>query len=691
MVTPLTIPAPPVPPLPLTAPEWRHLALRQQLREAAWRHDLAAVERIYAELEDAWWRDAPDSELYLALLSADALFDPATTPAPVRGAWLQAWVEGSPGSYHASLLAARHAWERACALGIASTASTPFSADPFAAAQQQAAALAGDAAAAQACCAMTRSPRPAAAHLLMLTIAGRMDEPAWLRALFRQRGTPSLPALHEPGADVQAHLARHGVPLLRQQPVLMAELAAWSACLPPRAAKTKPRDYWLDRALSLKPDWVEALSTYAHCLKPRRQGQPGDIDRFVRGPVCAGVSAVDRNTLRWAAIEDELDHSPAPTQATLVTQRKRAFLSWLQQRLSPRMRCIALGRFAHFTRYSLEDPGAALRLHVESVKQAEGMAGLQDADLHDFAWLMASETAEAVEGADTLFRQVLECAIRSFDDPSLLTLAAAAAQCGLWGFARDPAMAEALLQRTAALHPGYAPVDLFTPMTAARALWDGDRREACVFVTEWLAQHRVHEAAEWMYDIRCGALEGSDPGHVDPTAAHRWLLQALEEGSPNAHYNHALGLEAEGLDLREPANHERCRSLYQTALDGGVMEAAPRLAGLARQFGNADQQREMVDQMKRLVAYDDPDAAPEAHAEMALAYFQARGVPRSAWVGMLWQNRGEDCCPDHVALAASRAVIYGEGSVAGGLWRILRAFFAKSIGREHLPPKVAPQ
>lgn len=83
-----------------------------------------------------------------------------------------------------------------------------------------------------------------------------------------------------------AHLAEYGVPRLQPDQAPQA-LPAWLA---PRAEHEhemdQGKDYWLLRALELRPGHMETLTAYAQYLQPRWGGSYEDIDGLASGPLC---------------------------------------------------------------------------------------------------------------------------------------------------------------------------------------------------------------------------------------------------------------------------------------------------------------------------------------------------------------------------------------------------------------------
>lgn len=668
-------------PWPLPLPEWQVLAERQALREAVLSRNFLHVEALCKQFEDLWWLGDAQGLVYEYLTEAGFLFDSVSVPPATRLALLNEWAACCPQSYHAQLLMASHVFD--CAYQI----RTSYVAAMVTEERFRAAGQACEIAAVAACRAMNLSPRPLRACTLMLLISGAFGEPHWVQALFSGQ-TPQADVPHDEEArriDALAleHLREHALSPIQHYP---AELPRH---LPPRAPHEleHAKDYWLHCALALKPNDLDTLLSYVHYLAPRWGGGPEEIEKFVRGPLCKELTEPERNALRWIRVQDDLilEDYPDPEETREVQLRKQLFEHWLQRDLRTEERVTALRKYAHFTARSLNDSAAAQSLHVQAIRLGPSTASYRDpGPWQIFRLIMVQERAPDREGA---FKQVLENAIRWFDEPVGLTIAAAAAHFGLWGFSRDEALAQTLLDRAAQLEPtiDFSDGDTFTPLGLLRKFWDGGWHDESLFLTRELARRGVYRASSVMYDIYRGSPTYAAVAHlVDPLEATHWLDRGVAEGVPSSLYNKAFVMEED--DLAVPANFERCTRLYGEAWERGVSVAIGRLAQVVRRFGPPQQQRQMVAQMKELTASYDDEVAGSAYAEVALAYKSGAGVPKSEYVAMQWLDQGKALFPDHASIEWSDRWIYGDGGALKSMWIVLRAFFGARLGVEHLPP-----
>ena len=676
------------PPLPLDAPQWARFRQREQLRKAMLEGRFDEVERTMAALEAAWWQSTgATDDHYTFLATGGGLFDYASVDAGLRLVRLHAWREACPGSYHARQILGQYYFRRACDIRTAGWASE-VGEDQWLAAH-----MACVTAAEHLLEAMALSERPALAAETMMQISQYLGQPDFVDALFR--GSPMEQTMQREAFEPDlyeaacARLARHG---LKPPGTLTAKLPA---SLPPlqKGDAQNPGYYWLRYCLSLRPRWTEILAAYAQYLSPRWGGDDGEVEKFATGPLCSALNEQERNTVRWPGVHDALTlpDYPEPGDVREIAAREKIFKKWLARDLSDGLRFTSLGKYANFTHYSLADAALAHQRHVESIRYCKPPETylVVDGPFRDFTNLMLiKHVGDAhLEDTEGAYASVLQTAVRHFDEPTILTVAAFAWQFGMWGIEADPAIATKLIDRVAQLEPLYEP-DAFTPMHACRMIWDGGFQKEATYLTRAFAERRVYSGAASMYDITGGIRADADPSRLDRSEADRWLLQAVEEGEPVALYNYAWRLEhVDKLDLTVRENFERVRDLYVGAMHGGVDMAMIRLASIDRRHGTAEGKQQAVAHMKSLVAHDDDHIAGEAYSEVVLAYKYGDGVPQSEFIAMQWFDRYKELFPNHSALDWMETQVYGSTGwqMAG---RAMRAFFlGKKLSSEHLPPK----
>ncbi|MBO9653443.1 MAG: DUF4034 domain-containing protein [Agrobacterium tumefaciens] len=669
-------------PLSLDGPSWIRLRQQEELRRAMLERRFDEVERLLAELEEAWWQVAavPDDR-YTFLATSSALFDNTGVDAALRLELLNEWVRSHPASYHAHMVSGDYYFRRACDIRTASWASQ-VGEDQWVAAH-----MACINAAEYLLKAMTLSQRPAVACETMMQICQYLGQPDFVDALFDGGPVQNTMQRDKFEPDIYeaacAQLARHG---LKPPGIATATLPA-SAPPVQEVDLQNPGYYWLRYCLSIKPGWADVLADYAQYLSARWGGSEGEVEKFASGPLCAQLSEKERNAVRWPGVHDTLTipDYPEPGDVRGAAARQKKFEQWLSRDLPDRLRFIALGKYANFTHYSLQDTELAHQRHVESVRYLKepGTYPGVDGPFRDFTNLMLIHHVEDVEGA---YARVLQTAVRRFDEPTMLTMAAFAWQFGMWGIGADPEIATRLIDRAAELAPLYEP-DEFTPMHACRMIWDGGFQDESAYLTRAFAERRAYAAAASMYDIVRGTRDDAKPHLLDESQADYWLERAVEEGDPVAFYNYAWRLEnVQNTDLTIRENFEQVRNLYIGAMHGGLELSAIKVASVSRRHGTPEEKQQAVADMKSLVGHDDDHLAGEAYGQVVLAYKYGDGVPKSEFIAMQWFDRYKELFPDHSSLDWMETQVYGSSGwqMAG---RAIRAFFGNKLSSDHLPPK----
>ncbi|MBY5568675.1 DUF4034 domain-containing protein [Rhizobium leguminosarum] len=671
------------PPLPLDGPQWAGFRQREELRQAMLEKCFDEVERIFVALEAAWWQtaDLPDDR-YTFLATGAGLFDYASVDAALRLELLNGWSQAYPRSYHARQILGHYYFRRACDIRTAAWASEVGD-DQWVAAH-----MACLTAAEHLLKAMALSKRPALAAETMMQMSQYLGQPDFVDALFHGLSIEKTmqreefdPELYD-AACVQ--LARHG---LKPPGIVTVTLPA-SLPPPQKGDAENAGYYWLRYCLSLRPRWPNILAAYSQYLSRRWGGDDGEVEKFATGPLCSALNEQERNSVRWPGVHDALTipDYPEPGDVREIAATQSIFENWLARDLSDHLRFISLGKYANFTHYSLTDGELAHQRHAEAIRYCKPPETYPavDGPFRDFTNLMLIKHFEDHDGA---YASVLQTAVRRFDEPTMLTVAAFAWQFGMWGIKADPAIATQLIDRAAQLEPLYEP-DEFTPMHACRMIWDGGFQKEATYLTRAYAERRVYSAAASMYDITHGIRPDTEPELLDSKEADRWLEQAVEEGEAVALHNYAWRLEnVDKLDLKVRENFERVRNLYIGAVNGNVEMAMIRLASIDRRHGTAQEKQQAVADMKALVAHHDDHIAGEAYGEVVLAYKYGDGVPKSEFIAMQWFDRYKELFPNHSAMEWMETQVYGSTGwqMAG---RALQAFFlGKKLSNEHLPPK----
>jgi len=664
-------------------------AIRRDIRALVESRAYAQLDAYYADLEQQDWANTQDPGApYFEAANSGTLFDYSTVPYQDASDFLQAWIDACPDSYHAQLVMGNFCYGRAADIrgyGWADSVTQD---------RWLGAALACERSAAALLRAMALCTRPIAACVTMMQLAAHFKEPYWLRALYtgNQPETLTHDDIEEEGLmdAALAHLASVGVPRLAQAP---QALPAWLA---PRAEHEmeQAKDYWLLRTLELRPGHLGALTAYAQYLQPRWGGSYEDIDGMASGPLCSALSEPQRNAIRWIGIHDALDSYPEADDAEAVEEYRRIFESFLARELRPTERGMALGYYAQFASYSLQDQARARALHGQSVAAFgpnEYFAQV-DGPFRSFAHVSIIHHQPDDDGA---FKRVLERMCGWDQVATAHALAAVAHQFGRWGFAQDPARAQQLLDRAAVLAADQMDDD-FNVLAAAAMLWDGGDHEQGYFLTRQLADRRVADSACSMYDIHRGFRDNTPDSYLDDAVRDQWLQRAVEDGSPLAKYNMAHRNIFDGeLDFSRRENLDKVLWLLQGAREEPRAEALARLriGVLLRDHGTEQERQEGVRAYLRpLVEEDDDWRAGRASAEIALAYTHGRGAKKNRFAAIEWAQHACRLQPDDEDIEDIQAQVMNSHSLVKTLGTVFGAYLGRGgVSAEDLPPKPAAQ
>lgn len=243
-----------LPPLSLDAPLWICLRQQEELRKVMLERRFDEVERLLAELEEAWWQaDAVPDDRYTFLATSSALFDNAGVDAALRLELLNEWVRSHPASYHAHMISGEYYFRRACDIRTASWASE-VGEDQWIAAH-----MACIDAAECLLKAMALSQRPAVACETMMQICQYLGQPDFIDALFDGGPVQNTMQRDEFEPDIYeaacAQLARYGL----KPPGIATATLPVSAPPVEEGDLQNPGYYWLRYCLSFKPGWGMCL------------------------------------------------------------------------------------------------------------------------------------------------------------------------------------------------------------------------------------------------------------------------------------------------------------------------------------------------------------------------------------------------------------------------------------------------
>ncbi|MBH1866471.1 DUF4034 domain-containing protein [Stenotrophomonas maltophilia] len=636
------------------------LAWRAQARSALQEQDYAALDALLAPHEQAWLNGArplPGIRWRLRNLQDTAL------PLDERLQQAQRWAAAAPHSYYARLRLGA-CWESAAGALRSADVAALVEDSQWLAAQQ-----ARDHAVHAYLQAIALSQRPALALDGIKRITSYLREPNWLRALQAGQSPESDEAAlaeHYPQAWPQALqlLSRFGAPLQHLP-----------ECLPPLLRDRSedefdaPLAYWMRLVLEQRPDDLGTLEDTLYYLYPRWGGSHEAMEDFIEGSWCRGLDLAQRNALRWCKEQDWMGELPRRGDAEAVALHERAYAQILDWHLEGYVRAEVLTQ------------RAALRFHLGRIEEIEDQvqwdAGCMQSALEDLqeAWALDRDmvlhggfsSLEActwfahVEGAETLFAQVVDYAAREGDSALGLLWAATAIEHGLLGQAADPARAQPLLQRALKL----AAQQKTSTVTFASNLFCDVSQDAGLSLLQRMADDGDAGAMAALCDLYKGRLGGRDqPDFVDAQKALYWQERAVEGGDLIATYNLGVRLVAAG----GADNEARARELYLRCLreaDAGERVWGPtcrNLACLAFDGQNDAHKREAVERALIPLWWrgEDNDKLWAA-GYLADIYHFGNGVPANAFLALTWLQRASEIDTEYVDVVRMAPLINGEG------------------------------
>ncbi|TRM50207.1 DUF4034 domain-containing protein [Achromobacter sp. LC458] len=659
------------------------LARRAQLRE--WL-DAGQYDDLDALLEAAAlrWLDS-DGESHGYRWMLDVISDPQRAPAD-NLARVRAWRDARPASYHAHL-AYGNQWE-----SIAGLIRSSNIADYVNDAQWAGAMMARDHAVAAFLHAMALHERPVVAVQRTMRVCAYLDEPDWLADLLEHGVAASHDGLQASWApDVWEQALR----LLDERSGMgLAELpASRPDGLPPRTPQDKddPKTYWLRTSLALRPNDLSALISYLYFLYPRWNGSHADMQAFIDGPVCAGLTDAQREELRFYK---ELDYLGYPAFYPEVDDDERngafcdAFEQWLTLDVSAELQCRALCHYANFqtARARREDDdgdvhwNAGLLQHAYALLTRACAVAPANIDLADDAYpgvlftLQACVWFQGMPDAQRLFPLVLTRGAHWGDDVEAVLLAAVGSKFGLFGLQVDELDTQALLERGFALDGKDRSFNL---AQLGRNLWGDVSPEAALFLWQEGARRQRADALMSLSELYAGKIDANYPG-IDKAAARNFLTQAAEAGDLIARNNLAYAAIDEGRDI---AAHEYqtyrgwLENNWRVADRGSRMEAmaARNLSWLMLMHsGSEEDQRAALDSVLPWLWNQDHDGDRETAARSyAIAFMEGRGCEANAYLAHVWIARALALSPDNEYLQRLSAEI-NDASGWFGAWRLRR-------------------
>lgn len=642
------------------------LALRRNARDALHQHRFDDVDRLLDEVEQQWLDGGTTRFGYGWLLAT--LLDPAQD-LPTRLEQARQWRAQQPHSPHAwAVLGAL--WDRAC--GRIRSSETI---ETIRQVQWDAAGLARDHALAAWLHTIARHPRPAFVLGRMLRMSCYLGEPRWLQQLQRGGRADLYTAQQHQDPDgfaaAVALLAPYGRPL-EALPALPPLLAGRS-----EEAFEYAADYWLQQALAIRADDTDALETYLYYLYPRWGGSHALMQHFIDGADAARLMLPQRNRLRVLKERDWLGFQPDADNADDVAQYDQAYAALLDLHLDASTRALVLCWWAMLDYHLGRDEPQENQVHWDPVRMAHAHDCLAGAFALDPACVIeegltvleACALFAHVDGADTLFSQVLASVEDWTDSAHALAWLAAGRQSGLFGFSVDATLASRHLRGALAM-AREEDVDL---STVAANLFCAVSAPAGLQMLLDLGAAGDPRSMATLVDLYRGRVGGQDfPAFIDPAQESAWTERAIAAGDLVVIYNRAWQLGQAFEQNPEPALQQQSRALYRRCVD----EAAPHdrvwrpahknLAVLLYQGeDDADKQEAVFDLLGPLWWRGDSATQAWAAGFLADVFHFGNGVPANAFLAKVWLERAAEAEPDNADVLRMRPLIDGQGKLFG--------------------------
>ncbi|WP_181406272.1 DUF4034 domain-containing protein [Stenotrophomonas rhizophila] len=642
------------------------LTLRRNARDALHQHRFDDVDRLLDEVEQQWLDGSTTRFGYGWLLAT--LLDPAQD-LPTRLEQARQWCAQQPHSPHPwAVLGAL--WDRVC--GRIRSSETI---ETIRQVQWDAAGLARDHALAAWLHTIARHPRPAFVLGRMLRMSCYLGEPRWLQQLQRGGRADLYNAQQHQDPDgfaaAVALLAPYGRPL-EALPALPPLLAGRS-----EEAFEYAADYWLQQALAIRANDADALETYLYYLYPRWGGSHALMQHFIDGADAARLMLPQRNRLRVLKERDWLGFQPDADNADDVAQYDQAYAALLDLHLDASTRALVLCWWAMLDYHLGRDEPQENQVHWDPVRMAHAHDCLAEAFALDPACVIeegltvleACALFAHVDGADTLFAQVLASVEDWTDSAHALAWLAAGRQSGLFGFSVDAALATRHLRGALAMAP-EEDVDL---STVAANLFCAVSAPAGLQMLLDLGAAGDPRSMATLVDLYRGRVGGQDfPAFIDPAQESAWTERAIAAGDLVVIYNRAWQLGQAFEQNPEPALQQQSRALYRRCVD----EAAPHdrvwrpahknLAVLLYQGENdADKQEAVFDLLGPLWWRGDSATQAWAAGFLADVFHFGNGVPANAFLAKVWLERAAEAEPDNDDVLRMRPLIDGQGKLFG--------------------------
>jgi len=662
----------------LTAPHERPevtdaVSVRRTARELLLAGEGEALEALFANRDDV---ERPRTGLGSARWLMEQLIAPWLDQARLMEL-LREWVVQRPQSYH-PWLALGAAWHE-----VAARIRSARCANQVGRSQWIGAGLARDHAVACFLRALTCDPRGREAWHRLFRLTCYLGEPQWL--LDQQAGEVPDDYPDAEGHDELswqagfAHVAPFGG-ALQQIPVL-------PECLAPRLPHEfgDGKTYWLRQALAVGPDDLDLLTVYLYYLYPRWGGSHEQMQGFIDGPICSGLTEAQRNHLREMKENDWIEMIDDSEDPDDIAQVRECLDGLLASELLPVTRARVLRAYTrHLSYQARTEVDGDVRWNKADMERVYAMlAEMFELRPYDFAeWsLYTLEQCVAhagVEDSAGLMRRCLQVEELLHSDACALLWLDVARQCDAFGLAGDAASGAGCREDRFAMALRMAEAQGMDVGQHAFNLYDGIDSDAGIALFERLIA-RGHAGAMLVYSgelspdapptkrgravrdaVRSAALLEAAAAADHPVALCNWGLQRAKtfyaDGCPEARAD-ALRCYRRVNEVALP--HDRAWPYAMQTLVRMLWE------------GTKEEQHEAVHTvLLRIWLQDDADLEAWASRFFADAFLSGIGVAVNRWLASVWLGRACEREPDNPDIEDLQGRLQMEGEWLGGLrWR----------------------
>lgn len=590
---------------------------------------------------------------------------------------LRGWIAECPQSYHAWLVLGA-AWGQ-----TAARIRSARCANQVGRSRWIGAGLARDHAVACFLQALTCDPRGRQAWHRLFRVTCYLGEPQWL--LDQQVG--KVPDAY-PDTDGHDELIwQAGLAHVATIGGALQQIPSLPACLAPRLPHEfeDGKIYWLRQALAVSPNDLDLLGDYLYFLYPRWGGSHEQMQGFIDGPICTGLTEAQRNDLRELKENDWIGMIDDSEDAEDIAQVRESLDALLASDLLPETRARALRAYSRHIAYQsrTEMDGKVCWNKAEMQRAYAMLAEMFELMPYAFAerslyTLEQCVVHAGIEDSADLMRRCLELEELLHNDACALLWLDVARQCDAFGLAGVAPLAAGCSEGRFDMALRMAEAQGTDVGQHAFNLYDGIDSDAGIALFERLVA-RGHAGAMLVYS---GELSPDAPptkrGRAVPDAARSAALleQAAAADHPVALCNWGLRrakafyndgcpeARAEALRCYRRVNdvalpHEEAWSYAMKTLVRMLWEGTPK-----------ERHEAVHTVLLRIWLQDDADLEAWASRFFADAFLSGIGVTANRWLASVWLERAFEREPDDPDVADLQGRLQMKGEWLGSLrWR----------------------